>query len=62
MELLSSINKIYSMVIQDESNNIAFLPKANNNNTNSEESNTLINIYDQENLDTMKNQTSIYIY
>lgn len=50
------------MVIQDESNNIAFLPKANNNNTNSQESNTLINIYDQENLDTMKNQTSIYIY
>lgn len=44
MKPLPSINKIYSMVIQEESNNIDLLPKLDNN-LQTEESNTLINAY-----------------
>lgn len=44
MKPLPSINKIYSMVIQEENNNIDLLPKLDNN-LQTEESNTLINAY-----------------
>lgn len=45
MDPLPSINKIYSMAIQEGSNNISFLPKPGNSHQ-IEESNTLINAYD----------------
>lgn len=58
MEPLTSINKIYSTLIQEESNNVALLPKPDNN-INIEESNTLNNAYDtRKSQDRGRNPTS----
>lgn len=49
MEPLPSINKVYSMVVQEESNNIALLPKPDPL-LSADDPNTLINAADSRKL------------
>ncbi|XP_058774998.1 uncharacterized protein LOC131649251 [Vicia villosa] len=47
LDPLPSINKVYSMVVQEESNNVSLLGKPDSNST-IDEANTLVNAYDSK--------------
>ncbi|XP_058761005.1 uncharacterized protein LOC131634366 [Vicia villosa] len=60
MDPLPSINRVYSMVVQEESNNVSLVPKVDYVPVLNE-ANTLINAYDSKNLLIMVNLHTIII-